>query len=108
VCAEHMSENTTKYQGILVGLGGLEPPTSPLSGVRSNHLSYRPVNFAIHARSRFRFGPADPHTAVDSLRIDAFASDTRAHRQRFCRFNHSIRQFVVDTCEPMERSILRR
>ena len=28
---------------ILVGLGGLEPPTSPLSGVRSNHLSYRPA-----------------------------------------------------------------
>ena len=26
----------------VVGLGGLEPPTSPLSGVRSNHLSYRP------------------------------------------------------------------
>ena len=26
-----------------MGLGGLEPPTSPLSGVRSNHLSYRPV-----------------------------------------------------------------
>ena len=28
---------------ILVGLGRLERPTSPLSGVRSNHLSYRPV-----------------------------------------------------------------
>ena len=27
----------------LVGLGGLEPPASPLSGVRSNHLSYRPI-----------------------------------------------------------------
>ena len=26
----------------LVGLGGFEPPTSPLSGVRSNQLSYRP------------------------------------------------------------------
>ena len=26
----------------VVGLGGLEPPASPLSGVRSNHLSYRP------------------------------------------------------------------
>src|SRR3974390_2789343 len=26
----------------LVGLGGGEPPTSPLSGVRSNQLSYRP------------------------------------------------------------------
>jgi hypothetical protein len=30
------------YGPILVGLGGFEPPTSPLSGVRSNQLSYRP------------------------------------------------------------------
>ena len=28
--------------GSVVGLGGIEPPTSPLSGVRSNQLSYRP------------------------------------------------------------------
>lgn len=28
----------------MVGLGGFEPPTSPLSGVRSNQLSYRPFN----------------------------------------------------------------
>ena len=27
---------------MMVGLGGFEPPTSPLSGVRSNQLSYRP------------------------------------------------------------------
>ena len=27
----------------VVGLGRLELPTSPLSGVRSNHLSYRPT-----------------------------------------------------------------
>ena len=26
-----------------VGLRGLEPPTSRLSGVRSNHLSYKPI-----------------------------------------------------------------
>ena len=26
-----------------MGLGGFEPPTSPLSGVRSDQLSYRPV-----------------------------------------------------------------
>ena len=30
--------------GELVGLAGLEPATSRLSGVRSNHLSYRPKN----------------------------------------------------------------
>ena len=30
--------------GCVVGLGGLEPPTSRLSGARSNHLSYKPTS----------------------------------------------------------------
>src|SRR5947208_15053386 len=30
--------------GTRVGLGGLEPPASSLSGMRSNRLSYRPVD----------------------------------------------------------------
>ena len=29
----------------LVGSSGLEPPTSRLSGARSNHLSYEPMQF---------------------------------------------------------------
>ncbi len=31
------------YSPNMVGLSGLEPPTSPLSGVRSNQLSYKPM-----------------------------------------------------------------
>ena len=42
-----LSYGPLKYV-IVVGLGGFEPPTSPLSGVRSNQLSYRPeVGFAL-------------------------------------------------------------
>ena len=41
----------------MVGLGGLEPPTSRLSGVRSNHLSYRPIRHA-HSVSGKRGDPA--------------------------------------------------
>ena len=38
----HMSNGATKHEGNLVGLGRFELPTSPLSGVRSNQLSYSP------------------------------------------------------------------
>jgi hypothetical protein len=40
----------------MVGLGRLERPTSPLSGVRSNHLSYRPES--LHPRTRARSAAA--------------------------------------------------
>ena len=33
----------------LVGSSGLEPPTSRLSGVRSNHLSYEPISMLLDA-----------------------------------------------------------
>src|SRR5512142_471922 len=39
----------------VVGLGGLEPPASPLSGVRSNHLSYRPGNLSSSGEKRSTF-----------------------------------------------------
>ena len=35
------NEHSQRF-ALLVGLDGLEPSTSRLSGVRSNHLSYRP------------------------------------------------------------------
>ena len=33
----------------LVGSNGLEPSTSRLSGVRSNHLSYEPISVAVQS-----------------------------------------------------------
>ncbi len=44
----------------MVGLGRLERPTSPLSGVRSNHLSYRPEPVPPATPSRRRTDPACP------------------------------------------------
>ena len=38
-----MSNNIYSNLSFLVGTSGLEPPTSRLSGVRSNHLSYEPM-----------------------------------------------------------------
>src|SRR5258707_12179949 len=37
----------------MVGLGGLEPPTSPLSGARSSHLSYRPLQNRVTTAHNF-------------------------------------------------------
>ena len=37
-----LSQLSYSPKGVMVGLGGFEPPTSPLSGVRSNQLSYKP------------------------------------------------------------------
>ena len=42
--------------GRLVGLGGIEPPTSPLSGVRSSQLSYRPRPLTPGGAGRDRTG----------------------------------------------------
>src|SRR5690554_162183 len=39
----------TQHKEKLVGLGRVELPTSPLSGVRSNQLSYRP-NYSVGRR----------------------------------------------------------
>ena len=48
---------------ILVGLGGFEPPTSPLSGVRSDQLSYRPKSSVC----RLPLGTTDRRTIESSV-----------------------------------------
>jgi hypothetical protein len=43
-CRSYYSMNGIDSKLQVVGLGRLELPTSPLSGVRSSHLSYRPIS----------------------------------------------------------------
>ena len=40
-----------------MGSSGLEPPTSRLSGVRSNHLSYEPILIRVPSAVRFPLTP---------------------------------------------------
>ncbi len=46
--------------GNLVGTSGLEPPTSRLSGVRSNRLSYAPISLVRLIKRLVRY-PSGPH-----------------------------------------------
>ena len=45
----------------IMGLSGLEPPTSRLSGVRSNQLSYKPSFFSLAASCSPVPSPAQYH-----------------------------------------------
>ena len=51
----------------LVGSSGLEPPTSRLSGVRSNHLSYEPISYFGVSLSSLAFGGDDGIRTHDPL-----------------------------------------
>jgi len=62
----------------MVGLGRLELPTSPLSGARSSHLSYRPIALADNAF------PA-PSTSVEigsGIRLESGRKKTPAKSKR--------------------------
>jgi hypothetical protein len=63
----------------MVGRGGLEPPTSRLSGVRSNHLSYRPA-------SRFR---QSRNAAVQWTDARRSAEARKGRGERNTRIPHS-------------------
>ena len=47
-----------------MGLRGLEPPTSRLSGVRSNHLSYKPIKFIVQKLRLLRKEVIQPHLPI--------------------------------------------
>ena len=59
--------NASRFQSGLVGSSGLEPPTSRLSGARSNHLSYEPIQFSVYLVSSSPFGGDDGVRTHDPL-----------------------------------------
>ena len=86
----------------LVGSSGLEPPTSRLSGVRSNHLSYEPMSAAELLASCLRpalfcasdFPPLRLRTRFD-FRLALYAFCLRLLVPRAARFDSSL-SFVRD------------
>src|SRR5688500_4548943 len=64
-----------------MGLGGVEPPTSRLSGVRSNHLSYRPAEGLNLARPSSLFNARRALTTPDRpARLRVFSVRQKAER----------------------------
>jgi hypothetical protein len=61
-----------------MGLGGFEPPTSPLSGVRSNQLSYRPEPTNVKIGGARRDRTADPLLAKQVLSQLSYGPDLDA------------------------------
>ena len=55
------------FLGTMVGSSGLEPPTSRLSGVRSNHLSYEPITISKDGGGDERDRTDDPLLAKQVL-----------------------------------------
>ena len=80
---------------VLVGLGRLEPPTSRLSGVRSNHLSYKPIREPIDSQTLvLRKEVIQPHlpirlpcydfTPVTSFALGSLSTDFGHPRLPWC------------------------
>ena len=72
----------------MVGLGGLEPPTSPLSGARSSHLSYRPF-LAPTSNSNFRPSRFTSSGRSSHLSYRPFLAPTANSNFRPSRFTSS-------------------
>ena len=73
------------YAMLVVGLSGLEPPTSRLSGVRSNQLSYEPIGL----RRPSTLPGSCPPSTIDRLGLNRRVRNgngcvPRAHHHRRC------------------------
>ena len=65
----------------MVGLGGFEPPTLRLSGVRSNQLSYRPSPGAVSAELAALLRPGERSAVRRDITGDAGDGPTSSPRE---------------------------
>ena len=91
--------------GSLVGLGGFEPPASRLSGVRSNQLSYRPLQRTSKGSSKTgsRWPTGRPrcghrHPATDSVRKEVIQPQVLLRLP--CYDFTPIADHTFDSCPP--------
>ena len=63
----HAQERKSENNRNLVGSSGLEPPTSRLSGVRSNRLSYEPISYTVWSLFPFTLGGDERDRTDDPL-----------------------------------------
>ena len=89
----------------LVGLGGFEPPASRLSGVRSNQLSYRPLQRTSKGSSKTgsRWPTGRPrcghrHPATDSVRKEVIQPQVLLRLP--CYDFTPIADHTFDSCSP--------
>jgi hypothetical protein len=74
----------TQGAGRMVGLGRLERPTSPLSGVRSNHLSYRPEPrrfYALELNASIPRGENRKFERASPVRVSSVKKEKRRRRR---------------------------
>ena len=63
----HFAFRISHFAFKVVGLSGLEPPTSRLSGVRSNRLSYKPIWFSVYLFTHSHCGGDEEDRTPDPL-----------------------------------------
>ena len=82
----------------MVGRGGLEPPTSRLSGVRSNHLSYRP---SVHPKMRVAQARRLCRKSAEKGQRQATENKDTSLLEDLKRYEDGLAQRVIRRCPDM-------
>ena len=98
---KHLQGATTKLKGKMVGLNGLEPSTSRLSGGRSNLLSYKPIFGLAQFPKPMRISDLRLMSRLVVLRCSSYNSYSLIHlHDLIAHFDGSDRPSLSEGSEP--------